>query len=789
MSRHGGGMRRVIGLAATLGAVVILGCMDRSMTGPTLIGTADSLQVSSGNNQSGVVSTALSTPLTVQVRTATGAAVAGTSVAFSVTSGGGSVSPAVVATDAMGRAQASWTLGANTGLQTLTATAGAKVITLTATGIAAGGTGGTGGTTSGGLPAAQVVLNAGNGQSGAIGQPLGANVVVKVLDSLGGPVPGATVTFAQGAGNGTGGSVSPTSIKSDAAGLATTQWTLGSKVGQQTLTATVAGLTAVTVQATGTMSASGAAIVDNGNNQVAGSGAVLPTFLRVLVVDQAGNPALGARVSWAVATGGGAISKSSGTTNTAGLDSAKWTLGPSIGTQTVTATVSGVGSVTYTAAATTVSGTPSTLRIISGEGQAGQSAQTLSLPLVVEVRDAGGNVLSGVTVGFTQAATNADALTSPSPAVTGVDGRASVTWRLGSNTGTTAQTDSVTASLTGFPAIAGVVFHSSVRPAFRIRLVNIVDTLQTDTTGATLRDTLVVQVFDPVTNLGVQGVSIGWATQASSAVDGFAINSVDTTDNTGLAKNRWVLRGIDGAAIPSSSVAKRMVATVAGIGQVEFKAHVYPGALRTITTNVSSSAAITAGNAVTWCATGKDVTGNVVDSVTLTFAGSGGGATVSSSVLSTYNAATCLSSTITTAGSWGFTVSGTAQVRPYAQTSAVTAVASGTVVVSPAGAAVMTKTAGDAQTGARSSILPTPLKVLVKDSFGNIVPGQAVAFAVVGGGGLLSAGAAPAATATVTTGADGSASVTLILGGTAGTNTVVATAGGGTVIFTATGTP
>ena len=74
-------------------------------------------------------------------------------------------------------------------------------------------------------------------------------VTVKVVDSLGNAVSGSTVTFSQGAGNGTGGAVSPTSIKSDANGLASTQWTLGSKVGQQTLTATVVGLTAVTMQA------------------------------------------------------------------------------------------------------------------------------------------------------------------------------------------------------------------------------------------------------------------------------------------------------------------------------------------------------------------------------------------------------------------------------------------------------------------------------------------------------------------------------------------------------------
>lgn len=785
MSRRGVASRRLIGVAAALGVAVILGCMDRSMTGPTPLGTADSLQAFAGNNQSGLVSTALSTPLTVQVRSSTGAAVAGAVVTFSVTTGGGTVAPAVVSTDASGRAQTTWTLGANTGQQTVTATAGAKIITLTATGVASGSTGGT---TAGSLPAAQVVINAGNGQSGSIGQPLSGNAVVKVVDSLGNAVSGSTVTFAQGAGNGSGGSVSPVSIKSDASGLASTQWTLGSKVGQQTLTATVAGLPAVTLQATGTISSSGAVIVDNGNNQAAGSGANLPTYLRVLVVDQAGNPALGARVTWAVATGGGSISKSSGTTNAAGLDSARWTLGSSIGAQSVTATVTGVGSVTFAASATTVSGTPATLRIISGEGQSGQSAQTLPLPLVVEVRDAGGNVLSGVTVGFTQAAANPDAITNPSPAVTGVDGRASVTWRLGTNAGTTVQTDSVTAALTGFPAIAGVVFHAAARPSFRIRMVNLKDTVQTDTTGATLVDTLVVQVYDPTTGNGVQGVPVSWATQAPTTADGFPINSVDTTDNTGLAKNRWALRSsTDGSAIPSSVVAKRMVASATGIGQVEFKAHVYPGALRSIATNVSSSTAITAGNAVTWCATAKDASLNVIDSVTLVYSGSGGGSNVSNTTLSLFGGATCITSTITAAGSWGFSVTGTAQVRPYAQSISLGPIASGVVVVSPGAAANMTKVSGDAQTGSVSTTLPTPLKVRVTDSYGNVVPGQSVAFAIVGGGGLLSAGAAPAATSTVTTGADGTASITLILGAAAGANTVVATAGGATVIFTATG--
>ena len=230
MSRSRVFSSRLIGLAAALSAAVILGCMDRSMTGPTPLGTADSLQAFAGNNQSGLVSTALTTPITVQVRSATGVAVPGAVVTFAVTTGGGTVSPAVISTDASGRAQTTWTLGATTGQQTVTATAGAKVITLTATGVASGSTGGT---TAGSLPPSQVVVSTGNGQSGAIGQPLASNVTVKVVDSLGNAVSGSTVMFSQGAGNGTGGAVSPTSIKSDANGLASTQWTLGSKVGQQ----------------------------------------------------------------------------------------------------------------------------------------------------------------------------------------------------------------------------------------------------------------------------------------------------------------------------------------------------------------------------------------------------------------------------------------------------------------------------------------------------------------------------------------------------------------------------
>ena len=87
-----------------------------------------------------------------------------------------------------------------------------------------------------------------NASAGA-GLALAEQVVVQVLDSRSNPVPNATVTFAASAG---GGSVNPTTATTDAQGQAKTTFTLGTAFGPNTLTATVAGVTAgATCNATG----------------------------------------------------------------------------------------------------------------------------------------------------------------------------------------------------------------------------------------------------------------------------------------------------------------------------------------------------------------------------------------------------------------------------------------------------------------------------------------------------------------------------------------------------------
>lgn len=779
----------------TLGSVTGAQLVTLSVPGLPLVvfsatatpGAADTLAIVTGNNQTGTVSTGLGSPLVVRAVDANGNPEVGLSVIFAIASGGGTVNPTIATTDANGRATANWTLGATPGAQTVTATAGSKSVTFAAVAVAPGGGGG-------GTVPAQIVLVSGNGQAGNVGAQLAGPAVVKVIDATGLAVPGTTITWTIGVGN-AGGFVSPNTSTTDVNGNASTIWLLGSRVGLQTLTAAAPAYPLVSplqLIATASVGSSGAILINSGNSQTGPTGGLLPGRLLVKVVDQNNNPVLGARVTWAVASGGGSLTQNAGggITNAAGLDSASWTLGGVVGTQNVTATVAGVGNVTFTATGTTVGGTAATIRIISGSGQVGRSQQVLPAPLVVEVRDIAGNTLSGITVSFTQAATNADGFTSPSPVTTAGNGQASVTWTLGSNVTNTTMPMAVYATTAGVVAVD--TFTATARPEYRIVRIA-TPFLQIDTTGATIgaagdylaltRDTLRVQVYDPTDSSGVQGVSITWATQATSATDGHPTNSTTVTDNKGFAKTVWVLRGDDGTAIPPSNVAKRMFAT-ASIGQVEFQAHVTPGHVCSDTLN-SVAANPVVGSTVAMSATVLDCNGYPVPGATVNFAASAGSGSVNPASATTNNAGQAFTSWTlgTSLATTVQTMTATVVAQPVAPYPLVVNVGSQRVVSVVAGAPNSVTVVGSPPASAPAST-PILITVIVKDQFGNVVAGQTVGFAAAGGGpppGTVSS-------ASGTTNSGGTASVLWTMGGTAGTNTLIVTAGGAFITVTITGT-
>ncbi len=298
----------------------------------TVAQVASSISKVGGDLQIGTVGQALAIPLTARVRDALGNAMAGVAVTFAVTSGGGTMAVATVNTNATGDAASTWTVGTS-------------VVASNAASASAGGltTGFTASAVAGAVSA--VVLQAGNNQTGAIGQPVAIKPSAKATDSFGNPKAVVTIVFAPASG---GGSVSGGTQITDAGGIATVgNWTLGGSAGPNTLTATVQG-TAVAVTFSATAVTAGApttVAVILGNNQNALAGYQTNIRPAVLVTDAGGLPAPNVSVTFAVASGGGSLGTATVNTNSAGVAQVGggWTVGAVPGPNSLTATVSGGG--------------------------------------------------------------------------------------------------------------------------------------------------------------------------------------------------------------------------------------------------------------------------------------------------------------------------------------------------------------------------------------------------------------------------------------------------------------
>jgi adhesin/invasin len=289
-------------------------------TGPTL----GSIMVSAGNNQVGPAGTALSESLAVIVRDQGGAPFAGANVTFTITAGGGSVSPASRLTDAAGIAKARRTLGPNAGTQTVTATAGSLApVQFSAVSQING------------------AVNIANSTTGPLTDTVGAtkaeSLTVLVTDQNATPVQGVPVAWAS-----VGGSVSAASVPTSAAGLSKVQFTYGTGAVSQSATATVTGLVGSPVQITLNATAGTAVSIV----KTAGDNGTAPPSSQVNYTVQSrdthGNPKGGVTIDWAVATGGGSITPAQNVTQANGNATAARTLGSGTGDQTATATAAGL---------------------------------------------------------------------------------------------------------------------------------------------------------------------------------------------------------------------------------------------------------------------------------------------------------------------------------------------------------------------------------------------------------------------------------------------------------------
>ena len=204
----------------------------------TAIVVAGTLSLNSGNNQFAPTGGTVASPPSVLLVNAASVPISGASVTFAVASGGGSLTGASAVTDAFGVASVgSWTLGASTGNNTLTATTAlanvlGNPVTFAATGIPGA--------------AATISVVSGNSQVQTQSTVFVAPLTVLVRDASSNPVNGASVAFAATVGGGNFSGSSTVNVLTGANGQATAPWTAGNVVGTQTATATVGALPAAT---------------------------------------------------------------------------------------------------------------------------------------------------------------------------------------------------------------------------------------------------------------------------------------------------------------------------------------------------------------------------------------------------------------------------------------------------------------------------------------------------------------------------------------------------------------
>ena len=163
-------------------------------------------------------------------------------------------------------------------------------------------------------------------------------------------------------------------------------------------------------------------IIAGTNDQTGAAGTVLLAPLSVRVVDQNGNAASGATVSWSVGTGGGTLAGATSITDGSGTATMKWTLPSTAGRYTATASVAnGQAAVTFNATATAATAT--SLILVSGNNQSLERGGGTE-PFIIKAVDAQGNAVAGVPITW---ATTGGGRLSVTSGTTGPNGQAQVT--------------------------------------------------------------------------------------------------------------------------------------------------------------------------------------------------------------------------------------------------------------------------------------------------------------------------------------------------------------------------
>lgn len=133
------------------------------------------------------------------------------------------------------------------------------------------------------------------------------------------------------------------------------------------------------------------------NGQTGGAGTALAQPVGVTVFDQNGAPLANATVNWAVESGGGSAATATSVTDANGNATVIWTLGPTVGIDSLKASIAG-GADAFVVA-TVVPGPASAIHVTSGDPQT-VTAGSITAPLIIQVVDQFANPVPNAPVAW-----------------------------------------------------------------------------------------------------------------------------------------------------------------------------------------------------------------------------------------------------------------------------------------------------------------------------------------------------------------------------------------------------
>jgi hypothetical protein len=390
------------------------------------------------------------------------------------------------------------------------------------------------------LPALSVVT--GNNQTGVEKEVLPVPLTVAATDAyFSSPLAGVVVTCnALEAG----GVWSPSATQTtNSSGTVTYSYQLPTKPQTVTISCTSPGYIGTSFTETCTTGTPVSMSISSGNSQTAPPNAPLPASLVVKVIDSHSYGVAGVTVNFTDNGAGGTFVATSVVTGSNGTASAQYTMGPKAGKIKITASSSGLKSLTFTE--TAVVGPAANIAVSSGNNQSGPAGTKLVQALTVLVTDAYNNPVSGVDVSFSDNGAGGT-FSNSNPVVTGANGTATQSYTLPQAAGTV----TITATATGLTQTAVFTETAVAGTAANIAITG--GNNQTAPNGTQLPQALTVLVTDQYNN-PVVGVNVTFS--ASSAGGTFSNGNPVVTGANGTASQFYTLPPVAGETVSITATA------------------------------------------------------------------------------------------------------------------------------------------------------------------------------------------------------------------------------------------